>query len=563
MQAALFAIFADIAAVILLSGGCGLCVICDRMKEKNKLIIGVVVKMLNSSDINRNFYDKLKNFDDNTSVLAYPSLGWQVAAIVALIAAVCLICLALGLGERYGVFSIIRTIFFVILLYFVLGAVLPVAHHKPVAAADRQAFTAESLYGDTAAEQVLCVDDNVEALVKRIQLINVARRDLVYSTMDFRDDESGQDVMAAMLAAADRGVRVRLLVDGLSSMNFLKSPYLRALAAHPNATVKGYNLPFLPKPWRLHMRLHDKYILVDETCYMIGGRNTSNLFLGDYGGRKNIDRELLVTADSKPQSMNMLQDYFLAMWQQNCCRTVAVKSVAKYDDKAAELRQRYQELRQNYPAAFDEDFRAAEMCEAGNVTLLHNHITPTNKAPLLWWQLCRAMERGRDILVQTPYLILSGGMQDDLRVLTSAEGRTVNVITNAVETGANAWGCSDYLNRKNKLLAAGLNIFECVSDDSCHLKSLMIDDRLSLVGSFNFDMRSAYLDTELMLVVDSPQLNRQLRQNARAGIDKSRLVKSDGSVTLGSSYKDVGMPRAKKILYSILRVVIIPFRHLL
>lgn len=514
------------------------------------------------NEINKNIYDELK--DPKAKPLCF-GLGMQMAAAVLLIAAATLLALALGLGERYSVFAIIRTVFFVVVGYLLLGASLPLVYHKSVTPTEKDDFACKNLCADELSDKelVLCVDDNVEALLKRIWLINAARRNLVYSTMDFRDDESGRDVLAALLAAAERGVRVRLLIDGLHNMSFLRSPYLRALAAHSNVAVKRYNPPFLLKPWRLNMRLHDKYILVDDACYLLGGRNTGNLFLGDYGGRKNIDRELLVTAATgKPRSMTMLQEYFGRMWRQSCCHAVGFSATAKSAAKAAELRQRYDELKAAYPESFAADL-SEEMCEADRITLLHNHPTPTNKTPVLWWQLCRLMEQGRAVLVQTPYLILSKGMLADLQRLTAVRGKALEIITNAVETGANAWGCSDYLNSKKKLLAAGMHIYECVSEDSCHLKTLMVDDRLSLVGSFNFDMRSAYLDTELMLAVDSPQLNRVLRQNAVAGINKSRLVKGSGCVSLGCDYREISMPLSKKLLYSFLRVIIIPFRHLL
>ena len=83
-----------------------------------------------------------------------------------------------------------------------------------------------------------------------------------------------------------------------------------------------------------------------------------------------------------------------------------------------------------------------------------------------------------------------------------------------------------------------------------------------LARSFNFDMRSCYLDTELMLAVDCPELNRQMRDEAEAFRAQSRIF-SSGEVSYGENYAPVRMKWYKTVVYSILRVVIVPIRHLM
>lgn len=133
---------------------------------------------------------------------------------------------------------------------------------------------------------------------------------------------------------------------------------------------------------------------------------------------------------------------------------------------------------------------------------------------------------------------------------------------NDVTSGANPFGCVDYLNRKEDLLATGVTLGEYLGEQSLHTKNVLIDDRLCLVGSFNFDMRSAYLDTELMLVIDSPELNAQLRQSAQDTLDRCRLVSQEGEV-LGENYVPQALTGGKKALYGLLRQLVKPFRCLL
>ena len=164
-------------------------------------------------------------------------------------------------------------------------------------------------------------------------------------------------------------------------------------------------------------------------------------------------------------------------------------------------------------------------------------------------------------LVYTPYVILSDEMMEDLSAV-AADSSSFTLVLNDVTSGANPFGCVDYLNQKDHILSAGITVGEYLGDQSLHTKNVLIDDRLCLVGSFNFDMRSAYLDTELMLVIDSPDLNAQLRQAAQDTLDRCRLVSLEGEV-LGEDYVTRELTGGKKVLYGMLRQLVKPFRCLL
>lgn len=96
-----------------------------------------------------------------------------------------------------------------------------------------------------------------------------------------------------------------------------------------------------------------------------------------------------------------------------------------------------------------------------------------------------------------------------------------------------------------------------------HTKSILIDDRLSLIGSFNWDMRSVYLDTELMLLVDCPALNAALRERTEEMMRQSRLVSPDGTETAGESYIAPERSPLKAALQTVIRSFIRPFRFVL
>lgn len=116
-----------------------------------------------------------------------------------------------------------------------------------------------------------------------------------------------------------------------------------------------------------------------------------------------------------------------------------------------------------------------------------------------------------DVIFHTPYILCNSYMLDRLREVC-ASGKSVTMMTNSVANNGNPFGAADYDIYKQKVLDTGVQILEYDKGVSYHGKCFVIGEELSAVGSFNWDMRSAYLDTELMLIVDSPELNRQMRE---------------------------------------------------
>ena len=140
----------------------------------------------------------------------------------------------------------------------------------------------------SGTERVDYIDDNTDALLYRLHMIEEAQDEIILSTFDFNADAAGKDMMAALLHAAQRNVKVKVIVDGISGfLDMRGNSYFKALASHENIEVKVYNSINLLTPWKLQARLHDKYVIVDDKMYVLGGRNTMNLFLGEYTEEKN------------------------------------------------------------------------------------------------------------------------------------------------------------------------------------------------------------------------------------------------------------------------------------
>lgn len=454
----------------------------------------------------------------------------------------------------------------VVLLYLILGTTVPFINHKEVPDDYQQNFsTAELLKGAPGNDRIRYIKDNEEALLIRLQMIQAAETEVIMSTFDFNADKAGKDLLAAMLEAADRGVQVKIIVDGISGfLDMRGSEWFQALAAHQNIEMKVYNPINLIKPWALQTRLHDKYLIIDESMYLLGGRNNMELFLGSYSEEQNIDGDLFVLGTAETStSLTELKAYFAEVWtlpesKEYRCRRVT----EKISRAGSELTAHREELRGRYPQAYAPVDWQAQTMAAESIGLLANPTGAVNKAPTLWYGLQEIMKTGDEVTIHTPYIICSKEMYADLTSLSETVG-SVSIITNDPTGGANPWGCTDYLNQKNKILATGVTMYEYLGSHSRHAKTILVDDDISIVGSFNFDMRSAYLDTELMLVVKSKELNALLAADTQQDLEYCRSISAGRDYVDGEKYEARELSFGKKVMYAVLRVVIQPIRYLL
>ena len=189
-----------------------------------------------------------------------------------------------------------RIILFLVLIYIALLTV-PYIRHKKVSESFQRDFSEREFYSQTTGtERIAYINDNTDALLYRLNMFEQAEKEIILSTFDFNADKSGRDVMAALLHAADRGVKVRVIVDGFSGFMDVKgkgNKWFQALASHENVSLRIYNPITFLKPWKMQARLHDKYVIIDGQMFLLGGRNTMNLFLGDYSKAKKLTAKFL------------------------------------------------------------------------------------------------------------------------------------------------------------------------------------------------------------------------------------------------------------------------------
>lgn len=447
----------------------------------------------------------------------------------------------------------LRRLLTAFLALYVLAAVAPYA--AVPAGPEAQAVSAAVERRPAQGDRATILPTGRQALETRLNLIANAKTSLVVGTYLYADDESGMTIASALLAAADRGVSVRILTDGLiGAFNLLGSNLGYALGAHPNIEVRYYNPVNLLQPWGLSARYHEKYVIADDRVFVLGGRNISDEFLTREGHPSyNYDMDVLVWRESPAEgsACAALAAYFDTLWETQCKpqftglpagRREAVETLR------GELNARYAGLCQTYAGAMAPVDWEAQTAPIDGFALLHNPINAGVKEPEVWAGLTALMRRAQErVWIQTPYLVLNSRMRDDLAG-AAALPPDMQIITNSRAGGNNIVASSDAVFHRPMVTKMQLALYEFQGNASMHTKTMLIDHDISVFGSFNFDMRSAYSDTELMLVIHSEEINRQLETHMREMRAQSLRVEADGSYAQEDGVEALVTPWGKNLL---------------
>ena len=155
------------------------------------------------------------------------------------------------------------------------------------------------------------------------------------------------------------------------------------------------------------------------------------------------------------------------------------------------------------------------------------------------------------VVIQSPYLVTNKQIAYKLEQI-GLQVPDKTILTNSIGSSPNFPAYSAYLGDRDKYIQWGYKVWEYQSDHSIHGKTYLVDDRLSVVGSCNLDPRSGTINTELMLVIDSVQLNQQLTEVINGYISTSLQVGQDGLYVQQDDVEEIMVSNAKQIVMKIL-----------
>jgi len=452
-------------------------------------------------------------------------------------------------------------------------AELPMEPATPTASAaklDRLFGPMEASHPDASAFRLLI--EGTEAFVARVQSARIAERSVDVQTYIWHADLTGKFLAYELLQAADRGVRVRLLVDDMDAR--AKSAHFAALAAHPNIEVRAFN-PFASRNGtlnlisegarnfeRINRRMHNKTWIADNRFAIVGGRNLGDEYFGasdevnfvdlDFGMIGPVVRDASASFD---RYWNSPSAYPL---EQLDAEAVDVDALAKL--RAYLAAQTSESKDSRYGKALREDAALQRLA--------------TGELPMQWSANYRfiaddplkismkkrdahraavsavilpAMRDARSALdVISPYFV-PGDKGSTGLVNTARAGSQVRILTNSLAANDVAAVHGGYSRYRKKLLKGGVQLWELKpltgekqdssmfgsSGASLHTKALSIDQKTLFVGSYNLDPRSTWLNCEQGVLVDSPALVAQFRaifEAQTAGTHAWRVTREAGEL---------------------------------
>ena len=383
---------------------------------------------------------------------------------------------------------------------------------------------ADSTIGDTYAN---ILDDNQNALNVRLALIEGASENIDISYYTLHDGRSRDLMFSTLYAAANRGVDIRIILDGIFYYQTVDEPeYVEALAHHENITIKLYERynPLLPHT--MQNRLHDKLLLVDGTYGITGGRNIGDRFFFDgeeglYSSTK--DRDILVHGSEPHKTVQAMHAYFDTLFAYKHTYTIKHNDI-RQEPLIDEMNQSMETYRETYSLEDTLNWIDTHSILVDNATFIHSPLKRFHKDPVLLKTLSSIGEKSDDIFIQSPYIIFSKQM---LKHFPDYEDKTITVLTNNIDTSTNFMAMSGYVRYKEDINDQ-TRLYEYQGETTIHAKTMTFDDAISVIGSFNLDPRSATLSTESAIVVVSETFKTKLDTVINSYLDKSLEVDSDG-----------------------------------
>ncbi|AJO81445.1 phospholipase D family protein [Pseudomonas sp. MRSN 12121] len=412
------------------------------------------------------------------------------------------------------------------------------------------------------------LSDSTEAFMARAELIRNAQSSLDLQYYIVHDGISTRMLVDELLKAADRGVRVRILLDDTTSDGL--DQIIATLAAHPNVQIRLFNPLHLGRSTgftralgRLfnlslqHRRMHNKLWLADNSAAIVGGRNLGDEYFDAEPNLNFTDIDMLGVGPVAEQLGHSFDQY----WNSALSKPIGeflsrLPSARELANTRLRLQQSLEEAEQQHHALFQElkAYRTQPRMDAWRKELIWAWNQALWDAPskvlardepdprlLLTSQLAPQLEGvSKELMLISAYFVPG---QPGLVYLTGRAdaGVAVSLLTNSLEATDVPAVHGGYAPYRRALLEHGVKLYELRrqpgdrggsgsgphlfhsasyrgSDSSLHSKAIIFDRQKSFIGSFNFDPRSVLWNTEVGVLVDSPELAERVRVLALQGM---------------------------------------------
>ncbi len=472
------------------------------------------------------------------------------------------------MGKHHCGIAMIRQFRFLLLVFSVtvLGACasLPPGSNFPKHASSalvhpeqtslgRKFHNAAREHGGNSGFRIIPV--GADGFLIRMQMINAAVRTLDIQYFIFRGDDTGRLLTEAVLHAADRGVRVRVLVDDGETVS--GDDQITEIAAHHSVEIRIFNpfvyrghfvafraIEFMLDAPRLDYRMHNKLLVVDNSVALIGGRNVGDEYFQIDSDGQFADDDVF-TVGPVVQQLSMIFDKF---W--NSPLSIPSEALLGGKSSHADLDEHREVLKVEHRQLKAEGIDYVKRITSGEpfnsvisgrlpLTWAHAQVvydSPDKKKVDKGERVGKLMRREvakvaiavqSELLMITPYLIPG---DEGIKMFKDLRRRNVHVrvLTNSLESSTVLVAQSGYMQYRVPMLESGIELYEIRSllgntrgsgqtkaisrygNYSLHAKLFVFDRKSLFIGSMNFDQRSMHLNTEIGLIIDSPELAQQI-----------------------------------------------------
>lgn len=384
------------------------------------------------------------------------------------------------------------------------------------------------------------------ALDWRLRAIDTATESIDLQTFLWTFDTTGSLILDHLIAAADRGVMIKLLIDD----TFLagEGETLLELHRHPNVEYRVYN-PFgrrasssatrwalnLAEFHRLDHRMHNKAMVIDNRVAIVGGRNLADEYFGLHGVANFRDMELIIGGPIVQQVSQAFDDYWNDRWSIPIDQLTHIKASPADLDAARRVREQQAHVHAEESTAerLQRWRELIDSSERGKATLLVDRPPEVNPAepgdaPV---EVANALvdifnTAGNEILIVSAYLIPTTRIESIIGQALD-RGVRIRILTNSIASNNHLMAHSAYRNHIMTLLGQGADLHEVRTDAkqrqlymlspveskalALHAKALVIDHDKVFIGSANLDPRSLRVNTEMGLLIESAGLNTDVR----------------------------------------------------
>ncbi len=393
-----------------------------------------------------------------------------------------------------------------------------------------------------------------QGFTSRIAMTEMAEKSLDLQYYVWEPDATGRLLAFYVLKAADRGVKVRVLLDDIGLEG--RDKMIASLDAHPNIEIRIFNpfsdrtshgLNFVHDFDRVNHRMHNKTFLMDNTGVIIGGRNIGNHYFGvdDHMNFRDLD---IFAAGPVVREISDVYDYFWNGEWSVPMKALVDKTYTQEDMKNARVRLSQNIAKDNYPYPLTND---VNKIRSQMKRIRNNLVWAPGK--FIWddpkqMKLSRDKQQGtmldqlrakgatlkKSLIIESPYFIPRKSGTAVLKNLVK-KGVKVRVLTNSQSSNDVSAAFAGYEVYRKELVEGGIEMYELRPDaggnkiinqktdlakvhSGLHAKAMVFDEESVFIGSFNLDPRSAAINTEGGLYAKSPKLAKRVLDYMSAGV---------------------------------------------